>query len=163
MILKFRPLTPADYPLMFHWLSMPHVREWWDDSDDTVEKVAAHYGRYEEGLERFILVDLTGGREKPIGYFQLYTAPEGAVGIDQFIGDESYLNRGIGTLAVRHFVKMIVRKYKPSAVILDPSPANRRAIRCYEKAGFRYYETKRTGEGLAYMMRLSISPAGPRQ
>ncbi len=71
-MLEFRPLVNTDFPLMLEWLSREHVKEWWDDGDDTLEKVARHYGRSEEGLERFILLDVHNGDKKPIGYFQYY-------------------------------------------------------------------------------------------
>lgn len=154
-MLKFRPLTPDDFPLLLEWLSRAHVKQWWNDGEDTIEKVAQHYGEEEEGLERFILIKAEESGEKPIGYFQHYLAEGGAVGIDQFIGEENYINRGIGTQAIRMFVEMIMRERKPGSIILDPSPDNKRAIRCYEKVGFRHYETREGVEGgLAYMMRL---------
>ena len=161
MRLKFRPLTSDDYPLLLEWLSREHVRQWWDDGEDTLEKVALHYGEEEEGLERFILVEALEGVEKPIGYFQHYRAPGGVIGIDQFIGEVDYVNRGVGTEAVGMFVEMITREHEPSGIILDPSPDNKRAIRCYEKVGFRHYETKEgAGGGLAYMMRLECRARG---
>lgn len=154
MMLKFRPLIPADFLLLLNWLAKEHVKQWWDDGDDTLEKVASHYGE-EKDVERFILVEIEGKSEKPIGYFQYYFIPGALIGIDQFIGEESYINRGVGTQAIGMFVDMIGRKHKPSAIILDPSAENKRAIRCYEKAGFKYYETKEeAGKGLTYMMRL---------
>ena len=155
MRLKFRPMTSDDFPLMLEWLSREHVRQWWDDGEDTPEKVARNYGEEEEGLGRYILVLAEAGGEKPLGYFQHYLAPDGSIGIDQFIGEEDYINRGIGTQAVRMFVELIRREHAGASIILDPAPDNKRAIRCYEKAGFSYYETKEGAEGgLAYMMRL---------
>ena len=155
MRLKFRALTSDDFPLLLEWLSKEHVRQWWDAGEDTPEKVARNYGEEEEGLERFILVEAWESGEKPIGYFQHYHVPDGSIGIDQFIGEEDYINRGVGTKAISMFVEMIIGEHKPSCIILDPSPDNKRAIRCYEKVGFRYYETKGGVEGgLAYMMRL---------
>jgi RimJ/RimL family protein N-acetyltransferase len=155
MMLKFRPLTPGDFPLLLEWLAKEHVKEWWNDGDDTLEKVASHYAEEEEGLGRFMLIASDENLEKPIGYFQHYTVPGGSMGIDQFIGEEDYLNRGIGTLAIQMFVEMLVRAYQPNAIILDPSPENKRAIKCYEKVGFSYCETKQNAEGgLAYLMRL---------
>jgi aminoglycoside 6'-N-acetyltransferase len=155
MILRFRPLTSEDFPLLLEWLSREHVKEWWDGGEDTLEKVAHNYGEEEEGLERFILVEMRGDMEKPIGYFQHYLVADGSIGIDQFIGEEDYINRGVGTKAIHLFVEMIKREHRPPAIILDPSPDNKRAIRCYEKVGFQHYETKEGVEGgLAYMMRL---------
>jgi RimJ/RimL family protein N-acetyltransferase len=155
MPFRFRPLTSDDFPLLLDWLSRPHVREWWNDGDDTLEKVARHYGETEVGLGRFILLEVNEGDEKPIGYFQHYLAPGGAIGIDQFIGEEAYINRGVGRQAIRLFVELILREHKPASIILDPAPENKRAIRCYEKAGFEHYETGRTENGeSSYMMRL---------
>ena len=154
-MLKFRPLTADDFPLLLDWLSREHVRQWWDAGEDTPEKVARNYGEEEEGLGRFILFEADARGEKPLGYFQHYLVPGGSIGIDQFIGEEDYVNRGIGMKAIKMFVEMIMREHAPASIILDPSPENKRAIRCYEKVGFRYYETKEGEEGgLAYMMRL---------
>ena len=154
---NFRRLLPDDFPLMLAWLQKTHVRQWWDDGDDTLEKVAAHYGATDE-TARFILLD----GKKPIGYFQYYFDEDGAVGIDQFIGDETYLDRGVGEKTIKMFVRMIVEKHNPPFIFLDPSPENKRAVRCYEKVGFRHYETKISDSGvLAYMMRLEILP--PKQ
>lgn len=155
MHLRFRPFSAADFPLLLAWLSREHVRRWWDDGEVAIEDVRRNYGEEEEGLERFILVEVEESIEKPLGYFQLYPVPGGSIGIDQFIGEEAYLNRGVGTKAIGIFVEMIMREHSPSSIILDPSPDNKRAIRCYEKAGFKYYETKPDAAGnQAYMMRL---------
>jgi aminoglycoside 6'-N-acetyltransferase len=153
MRLRFRALTSDDFPLLLEWLSKEHVKQWWDAGEDTIEKVACNYGEEEECLERFILVAAEESGEKPIGYFQHYRLPDGSIGIDQFIGEEDYINRGVGTEAIRVFVNAITHEHKPSRIILDPSPGNKRAIRCYEKIGFKYYETREgTDGGLAYMM-----------
>ncbi|HUS12695.1 MAG TPA: GNAT family N-acetyltransferase [Pyrinomonadaceae bacterium] len=154
---RFRRLVADDFPLLLEWLSKEHVKQWWDDGDDTLEKVARNYGEEEALLERFILVGSYESGEKPIGYFQYYLVPEGSIGIDQFIGEEEYINRGVGTKAIQMFVEMIRRERKPTSIILDPSPENKRAIRCYEKAGFKHYETRAGIEGPAYMMRLADS------
>jgi RimJ/RimL family protein N-acetyltransferase len=160
-MLTFRPLTPADYPLLLEWLQRPHVKEWWDDGDDTLEKVAAHYGDEEDGdTARFLLLetDAATGATQPLGYFQYYVEPDGVIGIDQFLADGNRLGQGLGTRAVRAFLDLVIAEQHPRRVILDPDPQNARAIRCYEKAGFRHYETVTTDEGhLAYMMALDLA------
>jgi RimJ/RimL family protein N-acetyltransferase len=156
---EFKPLAADDYVLLLKWLSKEHVKEWWNDGDDTLAKVALHYG--EEGdAARFILIETDEGKEKPIGYFQYYFEADHSIGIDQFIGEEDYLNRGVGTRAIKMFVEMVARRHRPPRIVLDPSPENKRAIRCYEKVGFAHYQTKRNDDGsLAYMMRLEVSPS----
>lgn len=157
-MLGFRPLAADDFPLLLEWLSKEHVKQWWDDGDDTLEKVVRNYGEEEPLLERFILVVSCETGEKPIGYFQYYLDPDGSIGIDQFIGEEEYIDRGVGTNAIKMFCELIMRERKPTSIFLDPSPENKRAIRCYEKAGFKYYETKAGEDGPAYMMRLESRP-----
>jgi RimJ/RimL family protein N-acetyltransferase len=151
---KFRPLTTKDYPLLLEWLAKDHVKQWWNDGDDTLEKVARHYGKSTDTV-KFILLENKNGKEKPIGYFQYYFASESSIGIDQFIGEVSYLNRGIGEQTIKLFVEMIKQQHQPDSIILDPSPENKRAIRCYEKVGFKHYETNKNESGqTAYMMRI---------
>lgn len=156
MKLKFRKLTAEDFPLLLEWLSRKHVKEFWDAGEDTPEIVAQNYAE-EEGCERFILLEENETGEKPLGYFQFYIVSETVIGIDQFIGEADYINRSIGTKAIKLFIEMISKKHSPKEIILDPSPENKRAIRCYEKAGFRYYETTIGYEGKpAYMMRFVL-------
>ncbi len=155
----FRPLTPADYPLLLEWLQRLHVKEWWDDGDDTLDKVAAHYGD-EDDTARFLLLETDAtGAVQPLGYFQYYLEPEDTVGIDQFLADAGRLGQGLGTQAVQQFCALVIAQRNPRRLILDPDPANGRAIRCYEKAGFRHYATVRTDEGeWAYMMQIERDP-----
>ncbi len=155
---RFRPLTSDDFPLLLEWLSKEHVMQWWNDGDDTLEKVMRHYGQKDDAA-RFILVEVEEGSEKSIGYFQYYLVPDDSIGIDQFIGEEDYLNRGVGEKTIRMFIDLIMQQRKPSNIIVDPSPDNKRAIKCYEKVGFRHYGTKKAEDGcLAYMMRLDYRP-----
>ncbi|MGI9056515.1 MAG: GNAT family N-acetyltransferase [Pyrinomonadaceae bacterium] len=96
--LNFRKLTVQDFPLLLEWLSRWHVKEFWDAGEDTLEIVAQNYAE-EEGVERFVLIEENDGDKKPIGYFQYYIVSETVIGIDQFIGEADYINRGIGTKA----------------------------------------------------------------
>lgn len=157
MKLKFRKLTDEDFPLLLEWLSRRHVKEFWNSGENTPEIIAENYAE-EEGVERFILLEENAGSDKkPIGYFQYYIVSEKTIGIDQFIGETDYINRGVGTKAIKLFIEMISRNHSPKEIILDPAPENKRAIRCYEKAGFRHYETTIGYEGKpAYMMRFVL-------
>ena len=161
-MLSFRPLVTTDFPLLLEWLQRPHVKEWWNDGEDTLEKVAANYGLPADDEERFILMMVPGDGEEaqPIGYFQWYLLPDGTAGIDQFIGEEHLLNRGIGTQAIAQFLALLVARHHPPRIIIDPDPRNARAIRCYEKVGFRHYETLTREDGSqAYMMAIDRASA----
>jgi len=150
--MEFKPLEERDFPLLLEWLQRPHVKQWWDDGDDTLEKVRQHYTSDPENTKRFLLIQ--GEPARPSGYFQYYLTAHG-VGIDQFLSDESYLGRGLGTEAIRKFVDFVTAKHAPKSIAVDPSPDNRRAIRCYEKVGFRHTKTVPDRQGkLAYMMEI---------
>lgn len=154
---KFKLLTTKDFPQMLEWLSKEHIKQWWDDGDDTLEKVALHYGDEFNDAAKFVLIEESEGKEKPVGYFQYYFAADNSIGIDQFIGDENYLNKGVGTKTIKMFIEWIIEKHRPAFIILDPSPENKRAICCYEKVGFKHYETTKTEEGnFVYMMCFEI-------
>ena len=149
----FQPVTSADFPLLLAWLQRPHVKRWWNDDDDTLEKVVRHYGNQAHS-KRFIVYQL----EKPIGYIQYYLEEDETIGIDIFIGEEALTGRGVGPALMQAFIDLLIEWHQPQALIIDPDPANVRAIRCYEKVGFRHYETVVTAMGKrAYMMRLECN------
>ena len=151
-MVAFRNFRDSDFETMFRWLQKPHVKEWWDDGDDTIEKVIDHYSKETDVVSRYIL---QSDIHEPIGFFQFYFESEGVVGIDQFIGEESLLNKGIGTEAVKIFVEMINSDLNPNVIIVDPEPGNKRAIRCYEKVGFHFTEVSVGENGKeAYFMRM---------
>ena len=143
MNLSFRLLNESDLPILCNWLQLPHVKEWWNDGDDTIEKVRDHYFKSIEGVSRYILSSNT----KAIGYFQSYRMTENSFGIDQFIGDVEYINSGIGSSAVKQFVEYLVKEKNPSSITLDPEPSIYRGIRCYEKVGFKFKEVINCNDG----------------
>jgi ribosomal protein S18 acetylase RimI-like enzyme len=71
-----------------------------------------------------------------------------------FIGEANQINKGIGTQTMKEFVEQVVELHQPTFVDVDPHPDNKRAIRYYEKAGFKHVSTIVTTEGkLSYLMR----------
>lgn len=59
-------------------------------------------------------------------------------GIDIFIGEPDARDRGVGTEAVRTLLQYLFEVKRLHRVTIDPEVGNRRAIRSYEKAGFRF-------------------------
>ena len=77
------------------------------------------------------------------------------MGIDLFLGESRYLQRGIGTQVLRLFIQRAREQHAPAYFVIDPDPQNARAIRCYAKVGFRHAATVLNEDGKpAYMMRL---------
>ena len=62
--------------------------------------------------------------------------PSDTVGVDLSIGDAEQLSQGIGSAALAAFVAQL-RRQGYGNIIIDPDPANARAVKAYTKAGFR--------------------------
>lgn len=161
----FRPMEEADLPMLQEWIRRPHVREWWagDEPDMPFEEFRAIYlprVMAEEQVTPYIAM-LDG---RPIGFSQSYVAmgsgggwwegetDPGVRGIDQFLAEPGELNRGLGTRMVAALVARLFRDPAVTRIQTDPDPENRRAIRCYEKAGFRAVATIVTPDGPALYM-----------
>jgi RimJ/RimL family protein N-acetyltransferase len=158
----FRALTDNDLPLLHAWINRPHVGEWWD-APQSFAQIETEYGSRvtAESTTRPYIVEMDG---RPIGFIQSYVAmgsgdgwwddvtDPGVRGIDQFIGDEALLNRGIGTAMIRAFLDELTRDPAVTLVQTDPDPTNARAIRCYEKCGFRATGAIETPDGAALLM-----------
>ena len=145
----FRPLTAGDYPLLCRWLNAPHIREWWGDPDEELGFIRDMV----EGRDttRPYIIELDGA---PVGYIQVWflghyqnatwieenpwlaELPLDAVGVDLSLGDPAWLSRGVGSEALGAFVRRL-REEGHETIIIDPDPANTRAVRAYAKAGFR--------------------------
>jgi RimJ/RimL family protein N-acetyltransferase len=166
---SFQPLERTDLPLLHEWLNRPHVAEWWDDQRD-LEYVERTFGAdLESPLIRMFLACVDS---EPVGYIQVYQVlgadPEwwteetdpGARGIDQFLANAQQLGQGLGSSMVRQFVARLFADPAVTRVQTDPSPSNGRAIRAYEKAGFRRVGEVVTPDGPALLMRLERADFG---
>ncbi len=175
---RFDPLQGDDLPLLHAWLHREHVAAWWRERP-TYAEVVAEYTPCIAG-ETPTRCYLVIYEDAPIGYIQRYrladepdyaravTVAEDAVGVDLFIGEARYLHRGLGSAALRRFVCEIVFAAEDVvSCIIGPEPANRAAIRAYEKVGFRYLKTIRVPgeETPEYLMRLGredLTNGGPQ-
>jgi len=163
--ITFRPLREADLPLLRDWIHRPHVAQWWggEDAHENLEDTKRKYmPRLQEGSSVNAYIALLSG--KPIGFIQSYAAfgcGEGwwenetdpsVRGIDQFLCDGGKLGQGIGTRMIAAFVRQLFEDPGVTKVHTDPDPTNARAIRCYEKAGFRPVGKIATPDGPALLM-----------
>jgi aminoglycoside 6'-N-acetyltransferase len=163
----FRPVSGEDYALLHRWHNLPYVADNWD-GPQSFEQVAQHQAEKMRSPKDFACIVLGDGR--PIGYIQCGDyyqsgggwwpdeAP-GTWGIDTFIGEEDCLDRGHGSAYVRQFVDRLFRTDGVRKVIVDPRPGNARAIRAYEKAGFRIVKPIVTPDGDALYMERTKEPA----
>lgn len=142
----------SDYELMSAWLSDDRVLEFYDGRDNplAVEAARDKYGPRSRG-EASVASCILEVDGKPIGYLQSYRTddfdewrtliglePDPArYSIDIFIGEPELWNQGLGTRALRSVLAHLFDERQASTVVITPFAWNERAIRCYEKAGFR--------------------------
>jgi aminoglycoside 6'-N-acetyltransferase len=145
--IKVRQLQPEDKHLLVKWLSNPSVLEYYEGRDNPfdLEKVNKKFYNRENGIVK-CLVEYEG---VSIGYIQIYQINkktssiddyderEIVFGMDQFIGETDYWNRGIGTLLVNSMVDYLIEEKQATRIIMDPQITNIRALACYEKCGFK--------------------------
>lgn len=161
----FKPLTEGDFPLLHRWMNQPEVIRWYSKKNWTLEEVQQKYRPYVRG-EKPIRSFIAFYREHPIGYIQGYRIrdfpdyfekmpmKEDAGGFDLYIGEESFLHKGLGSGMIDQFVtEILFADQEVTSCLIDPDPDNRIAIRAYEKAGFQYIKRiqKKNGEW-AYIM-----------
>lgn len=151
--LAVRLLTHADAPHLARWLGDPRVQPYWEgvESPSTeAEVIDRFWGEDAEGHVVLCMVERTG---EPIGFLQYLhladepatlteyglddASPEGIWGVDLFIGVPELWNQGIGTELVKATLAYLFDALHARKVVIDPQTWNHRAIRCYEKAGFR--------------------------
>jgi len=153
----FRPIVVDDAPNLVRWQRDPEVAVWWGDDEKSDAELLAKWQKradetdpaHDRFTDHFVIV--VNGED--IGCIQGYDlkhypkdyAERGVPnsgGLDLFIGEPSWRDRGVGTDVVRKFLGEVVFAYPGVEVCtIDPEPRNKRAIRTYEKVGFVYFKT----------------------
>jgi aminoglycoside 6'-N-acetyltransferase len=176
-VIAFLPLRPEHLPLLHAWFARPHLQQWWTAGEAfTLAQVEEEYGVLTRGEDpaRGFLLEVDG---RPAGYAQYYpvddaSLPDGVTkpdnglrtgfsegelaGVDLFLADPQSLGQGMGTAVLKAFLQTeIFPKYR--AAVVDPLSINARAIRSFEKSGFR-----RTGysEDPATVVLVALRPPG---
>ncbi len=155
-IYAFEALQPCHLPLMRKWLAAPHLQEWWGDPAAAAAEIEATLA--DPSTDPY-LVTVDG---RPLAYIQLYRPhdeashpyadqPPRTGGIDQSIGNASDLGQGHGPAFIRRFVEARFDEGY-TRIVTDPDPANARAIRAYEKAGFTALGERDTEFGRVLLM-----------
>jgi aminoglycoside 6'-N-acetyltransferase len=114
----------------------PEVARWWPRVDDASLRASAGdaFAIEHEG--------------ELAGYAQVWEEldPEYRhAGIDLFLG-EAYQGRGLGGDAVLTLARHLVHDRGHHRLVIDPAADNERAIRCYERVGFRRIGVQRKSE-----------------
>lgn len=148
-MISFHPVRAEDLPMLARWMERPHWRQWWGEPDTELELVRDMIeGRdttrpfifREDGRDAgYIQVWYVKDQQGPAvlqEYPWLTLLPMEAVGVDLSIADGDRLSQGLGTEVLRTFVRAL-RRQGHDRIVIDPDPANARALKAYRKAGFR--------------------------
>lgn len=126
-----RPATRADAARLYEILFSPGVSEWWPcRGPDECEEILA-----DESIAAF-MVEADGQPVGLIQYSEEATPDYRHASVDIAL-HAGWQGRGLGTDAVRTLVAHLVRDLGHHRVTIDPAASNARAIRVYEKVGFR--------------------------
>lgn len=149
MATTFEPVSETDLEMLRDWLERPHWREWWGDPEtelgyirdmlegrDTTRPFIFHVDGQPLGYIQYWFIGHHQNTDCIADYPWLAELPSDAVGVDLSICDAGKLSRGIGSRVLRKFAMRLVAEGH-QFIVIDPDPGNVRAIRAYEKAGFR--------------------------
>ena len=131
-------------------MALPHWRDWWSGDTETEIGDLRDMIRSRDSTRPFLFHH----QGRPVGYIQAWRIadarvepwlsdapwvmdlPDDTLGVDLSIGPAALLSQGIGSRALAAFVALL-RAEGQRTLIIDPDPANLRAVRAYQKAGFR--------------------------
>ncbi|MDE6031792.1 MAG: acetyltransferase [Oscillospiraceae bacterium] len=147
--IRIRSMADDDLPLMLKWLTDSRVLEFYDGRDThyNLETLRSDYSEVMDTVYYRVILEYKGNA---IGYGQIYKLydelyeeyhypqnGETVFAADQFIGEPEYWGMGIGTKYMQTVLDFLKTAENADAVIVDPHKSNTRAIRAYEKAGFK--------------------------
>lgn len=127
-----RPLRAVDRPILTAFLGGPEVARWWG----TPGPDRAADDLYDDKDQAAFAIELNGVLVGSIQYSEENEPDYRHAGIDMFLGTE-HQNRGLGTDALRTLARHLFEDRGHHRLTIDPAAANDRAIRVYERVGFR--------------------------
>lgn len=132
-LVTLRPIRAEDRPALVEVLSDPSVVEVWDTRGAEVSADELLAG--DKGWTAFA-IEVDGELAGSIQSAEEEEADYRHAGIDIFLHSR-YQGRGLGTDAVRTLARYLLDVRGHHRLTIDPAATNARAIRTYEKVGFR--------------------------
>ena len=161
----FRKMTRADYPMFQDWLSQPHIGGWWGEGAVELRLIEDEMDGSAVDMR---IVTLDG---HPFAFVQDYNAhafgapqyadqPPQARALDMFLGDPAFLGQGHASGFLRQRATDLAARH--GTVLVDPDPANTRAIAAYRRAGFTDLGIRPCEDGTPVLvMRHGAPSSGP--
>lgn len=154
--LKLRIANINDLETLKFWDTQKHVIDSGPNDDWNWEEELT---KYPDWRKQFI-AELNS---EPIGFIQIIDpyheeshywgdVPEDLRAIDIWIGEEKNLGRGYGEQMMKLAIEDCFKNANVTAILIDPLSSNTRAIKFYERLGFRFLENRRFGEDDCHVM-----------
>lgn len=144
--LVVRNLEASDADHLLRWLTDSHVLAFVEGRDRQHDADSIQETFFAEDEVRRGIIEWEG---TPVGYTEMEPWDEGSKRMHgypadasiwemaQFIGEPSYWNQGIGTQLIQALTRYLAEQEGAQLIVMLPQIRNTRAIRCYEKCGFR--------------------------
>jgi len=138
-----RPIEREELSLIRKWYNDDEVMHWASGGRPGLEYSLDYLEEvwfeeiYSDANARMMIE--TRDEKKPIGIigFREKNSQERRCKLIVFIGDKEYWGKGYGTDAVYAFLWFLFNRWNLNRVELDTFEGNERAIKCYEKCGFK--------------------------
>ena len=135
-----RPIEEEDFDTFYQWYNDQDVNLWssgaWPlntllSKDQLAEKISDQSEEY-----RYAITDLDNQLIGTIG-FKEFDIPNRSASLFIVIGNKSFWGKGYGTDALITFARFLFTQWNFHRLTLDTWDENTRAIKAYEKAGFK--------------------------
>jgi RimJ/RimL family protein N-acetyltransferase len=139
--ISLRPMRPKEVELIHRWANNPDVMPYWYGKRRTLKQIKddwkPHYFSDKDSYTgRCFAIEV---KDEPIGMvnYNKIDRDNKSVDMDIIIGQKGDWDKGYGTDALRTFCGYLFREFKLNRIWLGAYIFNVRAIRAYEKAGFK--------------------------
>jgi aminoglycoside 6'-N-acetyltransferase len=126
-MVTLRPVTREDLPALLAILEEPEVARWWRRSE---------WERVDESDADTFTIVVDGEAAGCIQYSEETDPDYCSAAVDIFVGTAAQ-GRGVGPDAMRTLIAWLVAERGHHRLTVDPAAENARAVRVYEKLGFR--------------------------
>ncbi len=160
-MIRLRPATAADIPVLVHWDAQPHVIAATGDDDDAdwADEIATA-DAYD--WQEILIAELDG---RPLGVVQVIDPERERThywgdcepnlrAIDIWIGEATDLGLGHGTVMMEQALARCFAPPEVTAVLIDPLESNVDARRFYRRIGYVEVGPRRFGTDDCIVMRI---------
>jgi aminoglycoside 6'-N-acetyltransferase len=140
--LRLRPVGPDDRSRLREILAEPSVARWW--TPGSPDHVVDEWLEPDEDTT-CLVIEVDGRVVGSLQFFEESGDDYRYASIDLFL-DTAHQDQGLGSEAIRAVARHLFEERGHHRLTIDPAAANLRAIRAYERVGFRRVGTMRSYE-----------------